>query len=97
MKHRVVGVRVLIGFGILLVLSSLYIPNVVWKQALTYPWGALADSDQQLKATLLDVSQSGDSLRSATRRILKPFGTVTLIKIYPSDDGETPSRRPLPD
>jgi len=83
---------IVVGVAILL-LAALAIPSDVLRQSLTLPWISLAGSERQLHATLLDVSQSGDPFIDATRRVLKPLGDVTLIRVYPDDVSGLPDQK----
>lgn len=79
------GLTIVIGVAVIL-FAALVIPSDVWRQAFTTPWQAILGTERQLHATLIDVSQTGDPLVQATRRLLKPLGEVTLIRVYPATD-----------
>lgn len=58
-------------------------------KTLLHPFRALIGSSQELNAKLIEVSESSDSIRSAGRRLLQPFGAVRLIHIYDAPEPET--------
>jgi hypothetical protein len=57
--------------------------------ALFHPFYALHGTQQSLNSTLYEVSETAEPVRAASRRLLKPFGVVRLIRIY--DPGERDS------
>jgi len=66
-----------------LVIISLWIglllPFDSWPDVLLRPWHVLWGSGQQLNATLLEAS-GNDSVRTMGQELLKPFGTVKLLR-----------------
>jgi hypothetical protein len=69
--------------GLMLVLGLL-LPQESWSGILMHPWRTLWGSGQQLNATLIEASE-GD-VASVSRRLLKPFGAVTLTCEYDADE-----------
>src|SRR5690348_224184 len=53
-------------------------------------WG----TEQNLSATLLEVSENGESIKAASRRLLQPFGVARLIKAFPGTQAGTPPLLP---
>jgi len=56
---------------------------------LAHPFETLAGTGHALNATLLEASESADTVRAAGRRLLQPFGMVRLDKIYDAPDTDT--------
>jgi len=78
--------RWFIIFGILLTFWILILlPYETWSDVFLHPWHVLWGSGRQLNATLLEASE-GDSVKSVSRRLLKPFGAVKLLRVYETDD-----------
>lgn len=80
-KKLIIGLGVLLGAGILF--SLVRSPLSLW-DVLTQPFQSLWGSHQQLETGVLEVSEHIDPLEQATRRLLKPFGGVRLIRRFPA-------------
>ncbi len=59
-----------------------------WGETLTYPFRALLGTSHELNARLLDVSESPETIRVASQRLLQPFGVVRLVQIYDIPESE---------
>jgi hypothetical protein len=57
--------------------------------ALVHPFYALLGTQQSLNSTLYDVSENAEPVRAASRRLLKPFGVVRLIRSIDTFDSKT--------
>jgi hypothetical protein len=77
---------VLIGTVLFLAFLVLLQSPGTLSEALVRPFHALMGTQQQINATLLEASESADTLRAAGRRLLKPFGVVRLDRIYAAPD-----------
>ena len=91
--RRPVVISALIGAGTLLALRLLLQTPGSLGEALSNPLQALLGTQRQLNSTLLDVSENGEPVRAAGRRLLKPFGIVRLVRIYSAPDAETNQKR----
>jgi len=61
--------------------------------ALIQPLHALLGTQQTLNSTLLDVSESAEPVRYASRRLLKPLGVVRLVSIYHPGEPDSGKKR----
>ena len=83
----------LIGTGTLLALRLLLQTPGSLGEALSNPLQALLGTQKQLNSTLLDVSENGEPVRAAGRRLLKPLGIVRLVRIYSAPDSDATQKR----
>jgi hypothetical protein len=60
---------------------------------LSHPLQTLLGTQKQLNSTLLDVSENGEPVRAAGRRLLKPLGLVRLDRIYDTSDSSATKKR----
>jgi hypothetical protein len=63
-------------------------------EALAHPLESLAGTSQALNSTLLDASESAETVRAAGRRLLQPLGIVRLVRIYDAPDTDTSRKKP---
>jgi hypothetical protein len=83
----IVGAASLLAFWLLL-----QTPGSL-NEALAHPFEALAGTGQALNTTLLDASESAESVRAAGRRLLQPLGIVRLVRIYEAPDSDSPNKK----
>lgn len=60
----------------------------IYSGSLLYPFKALLGTSHDLNSRLLEVTESSESIRSAGRRLLQPFGVVRLVHVYDSSEPE---------
>jgi len=63
---------------------GLFLPFDSWPDILLRPWHMLWGSSVQLNATLLEASNSS-TVRSMGQQLLKPFGSVKLLREVDTD------------
>jgi hypothetical protein len=90
--RRPIVLVALIGTGTLLALWLLLQTPGSLGEALSNPFQSLLGTQKQLNSTLLDVSENGEPIRDAGRRLLKPLGIVRLVRIYSAPDSDTPKK-----
>lgn len=91
--------RKMAGIGILALVGlvaswSLWGTSVSFLDLITHPLRSLWGSQQQLNSGLLEVSESLDPVRAASRRLLKPFGMVRVIRTFPTNKPSTDQSPP---
>lgn len=69
----------------LLLLLGLVLPFDQWPSVLAQPLYVLRGTDQKIKARIVDLSGS-DAVWEIGRRVLQPWGTLTLIQLHTDDD-----------
>lgn len=74
------------GFGVLLLVWATQETPKSLLSILFQPLRALAGSQERLNATLLEVSETAEPVRSAGRKLLQPFGALRLIRTFPAKD-----------
>ena len=82
-----VGAVSLLAFWLLL-----QIPGSL-SEVLAHPFAALAGTGHELNIRLMDVSESGDVVGAAGRRLLQPFGAIQLIRIYDAREPDQTHRK----
>jgi hypothetical protein len=76
-------IAIVIG-ALLLAVGAFLMPPASLEDVFLNPLNLILGSHHQLTATLIDVSQA-DDMKSFGQRLLKPFGSVKLIKVYNAD------------
>lgn len=92
MRRRTVFMTAL-GAGALLALGLLLQTPGSLREALSQPFQVLLGTRNQLNSTLLDVSETTEPVRAAGRRLLKPLGVVSLVRIYNPADADSAKKR----
>jgi len=82
----------IVGAGTLAALWLLLQTPGSLHDALSNPFEALWGTQKQLSSTLLEVSETAEPVRAASRRLLQPFGKVRLVRIYDSSGSDTPKK-----
>jgi hypothetical protein len=83
------------GIGLILVVFwGLHKTPVPFIDLVKQPLHALWGSHRQLRTGVLDVSEHISSVEEATWRLLKPFGSVRLIRRVPAPAPENPPPPP---
>ena len=90
--RRPVLLLVVIGAGTILAIALLLQTPGSLTEALAHPLQAILGTREQLDATLLDVSENMGPVRAAGRRLLKPLGSLQLIRTYDALDPESKKR-----
>ena len=62
-------------------------------EALAHPFVAIAGTSQVLNSTLIDASESVESVQAAGRRLLQPLGIVRLVRIYDAPDADSSNKK----
>jgi hypothetical protein len=78
----------IVGAGLLLALKLLLQTPGSLSEALSHPFQTLLGTQRQLNATLYEVSETAEPVRSAGWRLLQPFGIVRLVRIYDAPDSK---------
>src|SRR5436853_4020835 len=63
-------------------------------EALAHPFAALAGTGHELNTRLIEASEFGDVVGAAGRRLLQPFGAITLVRIYDAREPDAAHRKP---
>ena len=91
--RRPISVAVLLGFGVLAASWILFQTPGSLTEVLSQPFHAFLGTQKQLNSTLLEVSETAEPVRSASRRLLQPLGAVRLVRIYDAPDSSTTKKR----
>jgi len=86
--RRPVVVIACLSVGVLAALWALLQTPGSLSAALSHPFYAFLGTQQTLNSTLLEVSETAEPVRSASRRLLKPFGVVRLIRSFDAPDSD---------
>ena len=90
---RPIVLAVLAGAAALLAIWLLLQTPGSLSEALAHPFEVLAGAGQALNSTLLDASESVDTVRAAGRRLLQPLGFVRLVRIYDAPEADSSKKR----
>ena len=82
-----------IGTGTVLAFWMLLQTPGTLTEALSHPFEALRGTQEQLNSTLLEVSENGEPVRAASRRLLQPLGVVRLVRIYEAPESDSAKKR----
>lgn len=91
--RRPVILILLVGTAILLASALLLESPASVGEVLSNPFEALLGTQKQLNSTLLEVSENGEPVRAAGRRLLTPLGIVRLERIYAAPDSDPAKKR----
>ncbi len=83
----VLGLAALVAFWLLL-----QTPGSL-QDALSQPIASVVGTQKQLNSTLLEVSETAEPVRAASRRLLQPWGAVHLIRLYDNPESEQAQKR----
>jgi hypothetical protein len=92
MRRPVVFILIVGAFMLAAFWALLQTPGSLM-DALSHPLRALVGTQQQLNSTLLEVSENGETVRAAGRRLLQPWGVVRLVRIYDTPDPDHSKKR----
>jgi len=83
---RRTGILAGIAAGIIVVVWLFRFAPAPLRGIIEHPVRVMIGSGQELNSGLLDVSENTETVRAASRTLLKPLGVVTLIRSIPSVD-----------